>query len=253
MNTVYDLHFILSQFYFHSCQCQTSIIVSCFLHCNSSSPWNSGLSDIDLWCAALPHGLVQTSLHTHMTLAIHIEHTSIITSFADMVQPQVLPILQVCNAVGTIDGSHIPTLAPASSHSKYWNRKGFLSQNALFACSFVGMSMGISGVYPAWPTPTPMRGPYLSCGYWVTAWGYVGAHPAWVYPTVNIDWSTTTAHRIVHTYVPSVDTNRIPSYFNVLLYCEIRQLDHLVKVIVLNEVETAPVAKTKKSAGRFGR
>jgi len=60
--------------------CQTSIIVLCFLHCNSSSPQNSGLSDIDLRHAALPPRHVQTSPHTHMTLAIHIEHAPIITS-----------------------------------------------------------------------------------------------------------------------------------------------------------------------------
>src|SRR5438128_10255448 len=40
------------------------------------------------------------------------------------------------NAIGAIDGSHIPIAPPAHLHGKYCNRKGFLSQNALFICGF---------------------------------------------------------------------------------------------------------------------
>ena len=38
--------------------------------------------------------------------------------------------------IGAIDGSHIPISTPASLHAVYRNRKGFLSQNALFICDF---------------------------------------------------------------------------------------------------------------------
>ena len=40
------------------------------------------------------------------------------------------------NAIGAIDGSHIPIAPPAHLRGKYRNRKGFLSQNALFICGF---------------------------------------------------------------------------------------------------------------------
>jgi len=40
------------------------------------------------------------------------------------------------NAIGAIDGSHIPIAPPAHLHGQYRNRKGFLSQNALFICDF---------------------------------------------------------------------------------------------------------------------
>ena len=40
------------------------------------------------------------------------------------------------NAIGVIDGSHIPISPPAHLASPYRNRKGFLSQNCLFACDF---------------------------------------------------------------------------------------------------------------------
>ena len=38
--------------------------------------------------------------------------------------------------VGAIDGSHININCPASMHNACRNRKGFLLQNCLFACSF---------------------------------------------------------------------------------------------------------------------
>ena len=41
-----------------------------------------------------------------------------------------------CNAIGAIDGSHIPISSPHHVRSNYWNHKGFLSQNALFICDF---------------------------------------------------------------------------------------------------------------------
>lgn len=40
------------------------------------------------------------------------------------------------DAIGAIDGSHIPAAPPASERSAYRNRKGFLSQNCLFVCDF---------------------------------------------------------------------------------------------------------------------
>jgi len=40
------------------------------------------------------------------------------------------------DAIGTIDGSHIVVALPAAARFRYHNRKGFLSQNCLFACDF---------------------------------------------------------------------------------------------------------------------
>jgi len=40
------------------------------------------------------------------------------------------------DTIGAIDGSHIPAAPPHHEHTAYWNRKGFLSQNCLFACDF---------------------------------------------------------------------------------------------------------------------
>lgn len=40
------------------------------------------------------------------------------------------------DAIGAIDGSHIPVSCPAHLRGGYRNRKGFLSQNALFICDF---------------------------------------------------------------------------------------------------------------------
>ena len=48
--------------------------------------------------------------------------------------PKFWPYFQ--GALGAIDGSHINFAAPASLQDIYWNRKGFISQNCFFACSF---------------------------------------------------------------------------------------------------------------------
>ena len=40
------------------------------------------------------------------------------------------------NAIGAIDGSHIPVAPPSNLRPKYRNHKGFLSQNRLFVCDF---------------------------------------------------------------------------------------------------------------------
>ena len=39
-------------------------------------------------------------------------------------------------ALRAIDGTHIVCTLPAKERGMYWNRKGFLSQNCLFMCSF---------------------------------------------------------------------------------------------------------------------
>lgn len=39
------------------------------------------------------------------------------------------------DAIGAIDGSHIPCSCPARERANFRNRKGFISQNCLFACS----------------------------------------------------------------------------------------------------------------------
>lgn len=40
------------------------------------------------------------------------------------------------DAIGALDGSHIPISPPKDRRGLYCNRKGFLSQNCLFACNF---------------------------------------------------------------------------------------------------------------------
>lgn len=41
-----------------------------------------------------------------------------------------------CDAIGALDGSHIACSPPRDRRAIYRNRKGFLSQNCLFACNF---------------------------------------------------------------------------------------------------------------------
>jgi hypothetical protein len=48
--------------------------------------------------------------------------------------PKLWPYFQ--RALGAIDGSHIHLAAPSYLHNACHNRKGFLSQNCLFTCSF---------------------------------------------------------------------------------------------------------------------
>ena len=49
--------------------------------------------------------------------------------------PKFWPFFQ--GAIGAIDGSHIHLACPSSMRVACRNRKGFLSQNCLFCCSFV--------------------------------------------------------------------------------------------------------------------
>ena len=48
--------------------------------------------------------------------------------------PKFFPYFQ--DAIGAIDGSHIPVALPSSCCEQFHNCKGFLSQNALFICNF---------------------------------------------------------------------------------------------------------------------
>jgi hypothetical protein len=49
-------------------------------------------------------------------------------------QPKFWPYFK--DALGALDGSHLHCAPPAYDRSAYRNRKGFVSQNCLFACSF---------------------------------------------------------------------------------------------------------------------
>ncbi|KAI3834535.1 hypothetical protein MKW92_015111, partial [Papaver armeniacum] len=40
------------------------------------------------------------------------------------------------NCIGAIDGTHIPAMVSEDEQDVYRNRKGFISQNVLVACSF---------------------------------------------------------------------------------------------------------------------
>ncbi|KAH9099525.1 hypothetical protein Ae201684P_018538 [Aphanomyces euteiches] len=48
--------------------------------------------------------------------------------------PKMYPFLKDC--VGAIDGTHIPAVPPKNQAKPFRNRKGFMSQNVLTACSF---------------------------------------------------------------------------------------------------------------------
>ena len=48
--------------------------------------------------------------------------------------PDWFPYFKDC--IGAIDGSHIPAHVPSAERDRYRNRKGFLSQNVLAACTF---------------------------------------------------------------------------------------------------------------------
>ena len=58
--------------------------------------------------------------------------------------PKMWPFFQ--HALGAIDGCHIPYYPPASERELYRNRKGWCSQNCLFACSFsLSFIYGLTG------------------------------------------------------------------------------------------------------------
>ena len=82
--------------------------------------------------------LLQNSLYLIIRSILHYLH-----------QPsrcQYSPLMKICcshkmwpffqHALRAIDGSHIPCAPPPTECTMYRNRKGFLSQNCLFACSF---------------------------------------------------------------------------------------------------------------------
>lgn len=53
--------------------------------------------------------------------------------------------LQDC--IGVIDGLHIPAHVPAKDQARFRNKKGYLSQNVLAACTF---DLQFIFVYPGW-------------------------------------------------------------------------------------------------------
>lgn len=60
------------------------------------------------------------------------EHDPIPSKIHD--NPKFWPFFKDC--LGALDGSHIHCSPPACERPAYQNRKGFLSQNCLFGCSF---------------------------------------------------------------------------------------------------------------------
>ncbi|CAN1243444.1 Putative nuclease HARBI1 [Linum perenne] len=51
------------------------------------------------------------------------------------------------DCIGVIDGMHIPANVPAKDQSRFRNKKGFLSQNVLAACTF---DLQFIFIYPGW-------------------------------------------------------------------------------------------------------
>ena len=51
------------------------------------------------------------------------------------------------NCIGALDGTHIPIMVEPEKQSPYRNRKGFLSQNVLAACTF---DLQFCYVFPGW-------------------------------------------------------------------------------------------------------
>ena len=59
--------------------------------------------------------------------------------------PKLYPFFKDCR--GAIDGTHIEAFVPEEAMARYRNRKGFLSQNVLAACTF---DMRFCYVLPGW-------------------------------------------------------------------------------------------------------
>jgi hypothetical protein len=59
--------------------------------------------------------------------------------------PKLYPFFKDCR--GAIDGSHIEAFVPNEAMARYRNRKGYLSQNVLVACTF---DMCFCYVLPRW-------------------------------------------------------------------------------------------------------
>ncbi|XP_031402089.1 uncharacterized protein LOC116211730 isoform X1 [Punica granatum] len=74
----------------------------------------------------------------------------------DTTPPEILrsnrynPYFKDC--IGVVDGMHIPAHVPAKDQSRFRNKKGFLSQNVLAACTF---DLQFIFIYPGWEGSVP--------------------------------------------------------------------------------------------------
>jgi len=90
--------------------------------------------------------LLLTSVITSSPFIVRFQHILHKICQADHTKQFTLTIYCICEnpklwpyfsrALGAIDGSHIHLAAPSFLHNACRNRKGFTSQNCLFACSF---------------------------------------------------------------------------------------------------------------------
>jgi hypothetical protein len=72
--------------------------------------------------------------HPFYTKYVHLPAPDAPVSSAIRDNPKRWPYFR--DAIGAIDGSHIHAFPPSASRHLYYNRKGFVSQNCLFACDF---------------------------------------------------------------------------------------------------------------------
>ena len=64
---------------------------------------------------------------------------------SEKISQVITPYFKDC--IGAIDGSHIPAFVPELMRSRFWDRKGQVSQNVLTVCS---MNMEFLYVLPRW-------------------------------------------------------------------------------------------------------